>query len=178
MAFDNSMASSGGSMLVLPDGKIMLTTNRVYGYGNGNIWIYQPTDGTYDLSWAPEICGGSCSSTPTQITNNYENQISGLRFNGMSQGAGFGDEFEDATNYPLVRITDSNKNVYYCRTHNHTSMGVQTGNLLVSTFFDCPNVPTGTVGNLEVVANGIGSNLMPVTVLQGNDYCNVIGQIC
>ncbi len=163
-AFDNSTASSDASMLVLPDGNIMLTTNR--GNGGGTIWIYQPTDGTYDLSWAPEICGGSCSSTPTQITNNYGNQISGLRFNGMSQGAGFGDEFETATNYPLVRITDSNQNVYYCRTHDHTSMAVQTGNLLVSTFFDCPGVPTGTVGNLEVVANGIPSNVMPIVVVQ------------
>jgi hypothetical protein len=171
MSYDNSMASSDASMLVLPNGNIMLTTNRGYGYGNGTIWIYQPTDGTYDLSWAPEICGGSCSSgNPTQIYNNLPNEISGLRFNGMSQGAAFGDEFQDATNYPLVRITDSNNEVYYCQTYDFSSMGVQTGNLTVATLYSCPNVPTGTTGNLEVVANGIPSNPMAVTVVKGCTY--------
>ena len=154
-------------MLLLPTGQVLLIP--IFG-GCNTLKIYTPTNPNYDPSWAPVICGGSCSyNQPVQISNNYTNNISGLRFNGMSQGAAFGDEYQSATNYPLVRITDYSgfqPMVYYCRTHDHTSMGVQTGNLIVSTFFDCPDVPTGTVGNLEVVANGIPSNPMLVEVVQ------------
>jgi hypothetical protein len=92
----------------------------------------------------------------------------------MSQGGAFGDEYQSATNYPIVRITDSNQIVYYCRTHDHTYMGVQTGNLAVATFFDCPAVPTGTVGNLEVVANGIPSNPMLVQVVEGYNNLHAV----
>lgn len=176
MSYDNSLASSYAQMLELPDGSIMLIPNRGW---NTIIEIYQPTDQTYDLSWAPEICGGSCpSGNPTQIYNNAPNQISGLRFNGMSQGAAFGDEFQDATNYPLVRITDSNNEIYYCQTYDFSSMGVQTGDLAVATLYSCPNVPTGTTGNLEVVANGIPSNSMLVTVVHSECAGDVISITC
>ena len=34
----------------------------------------------------------------------------------------------------------------------------------VSTDFDCPNLPVGLTGNLQVVVNGIPSNAQPVTI--------------
>jgi Kelch motif len=170
----NLKGSSHGEMLVLPSGQILFSPNRCFGCG---IEIYTPTNQTYNPAWAPQICGGNCGSSPRTINNNIANHISGQQFNGMSQGSAFGDEFQDATNYPLVRITESGTGkVYYCRTHDHTSMGVQTGTLLVSTFFDCKDVPTGTVGNLQVVANGIPSNVMPVTVVQG-EVCGSVGGV-
>ena len=167
----NSDSSESIRLLPLPTGQVLFMD------GSTGVYIYTPSNPVYDPSWAPQICGGSCLFNSRQINNNLPNQISGLRFNGMSQAAAFGDEFQSATNYPLVRITDWNVNfggqpkVYYCRTHDHTSMGVQTVNLTVSTFFDCPDVPTGTVGNLEVVANGIPSNSMLVSVVQGDPGC-------
>ena len=173
--YANNLSSNEGQMLLLPTGEVLLIPH--FGVSS-YLEIYTPTNPNYDPSWAPVICGGSCSyNQPVVIYNNYRNQISGLRFNGMSQGAAFGDEYQSATNYPLIRITDYSgfqPMVYYCRTHDHTSMGVQTGNLKVSTFFDCPDVPTGTVGDLEVVANGIPSNPMLVVVVQV-DPCEVQG---
>ena len=166
------LSSNQGEMLLLPTGQVLLVP---VDDGSNTLEIFTPTNPDYNPSWAPVICGGACSyNQPAQITNNLPNNISGLRFNGMSQGAAFGDEYQSASNYPLVRITDYSgfqPMVYYCRTHDHTSMGVQTGNLMVSTFFDCPGVPTGTVGNLEVVANGIPSNPMLVQVVQGDGGC-------
>ena len=166
-----NLSSNQGEMLVLPTGQILfISVNGGSGYLGGILEIYTPTNPNYNPSWAPVICGGSCSyNQPVQITNNVPNQISGLQFNGMSQGAAWGDEYQDATNYPLVRITDwsgTQPVVYYCRTGDHSYMGVQSGNLTVSTLFDCPDVPTGTVGDLEVVANGIPSNKMLVSVVQ------------
>ncbi len=168
--YANNLSSNSGQMLLLPTGQVLFIPH--WGISS-YLEIYTPTNPNYDPSWAPVICGGACSyNQPVQIYNNATNAISGLKFNGMSQGAAFGDEYQSATNYPLVRITDSSGGqpvVYYCRTHHHSSMGVQTDNQTVSTWFDCPDVPTGTVGDLEVVANGIPSNKMLVTV--ANDQC-------
>lgn len=85
--------------------------------------------------------------------------------NGLSQAAAFGDEFETSTNYPLVRITNnSSKHVFYARTHDHTSMGVATGNLIVTSNFDVhTGIETG-LSTLVVVANGIASGPVNVTV--------------
>jgi hypothetical protein len=70
-----------------------------------------------------------------------------------------------ASNYPLVRITNTaTGNVVYCKTHNHSTMGVATGSEKVSTAFDIPaGIETGA-STLEVVANGIPSNPVSVTV--------------
>ena len=52
------------------------------------------------------------------------------------------------TNYPLVRITNNNTgHVFYARTHDHSSMGVATGNMAVSTNFDVPSAPARAAGS-------------------------------
>ena len=84
--------------------------------------------------------------------------ISGTQFNGLSQGAAYGDDFQDATNYPLVRIVNTaTGHVFYCRTHNHSTMGVATGTHKVATHFDVPASAEAGPSQLFVVANGIAS---------------------
>jgi hypothetical protein len=70
-----------------------------------------------------------------------------------------------ASNYPLVRITNSGTgNVVYCKTHGHSTMAVATGNRIVSTNFDVPSgIGTGA-STIVVVANGIPSSGVSVTV--------------
>ena len=81
--------------------------------------------------------------------------ISGHRFNGMSQGAAYGDDQQSATNYPLVRITNNaTGHVFYSRTHDHSSMAVAF-NGRVSTHFDVPATQEPGPSQLVVVANGI-----------------------
>jgi hypothetical protein len=141
-----------GNMLVLPTGQIMLTdfTN--------DIEIYTPSPG-YRPGWAPEIKGGS-----SVLNAGSTYQISGRRFNGMSQGAAYGDDVQAATNYPLVRITmKKTGHVFYCRTHDHSSMAVAS-DAEVSTFFDVPSTMERGEGKLEVVANGIPSVAKEVLV--------------
>jgi hypothetical protein len=83
----------------------------------------------------------------------------------MSQAAAFGDELETATNYPIVRITNrSTGHVFYARTHDHSTMGVATGSLPVSTNFDVPAAAETGASRLEVVANGIPSKPVNITV--------------
>jgi len=91
--------------------------------------------------------------------------ITGTQFNGLSQAVGFGDDYQGATNYPLVRITNAETgHVYYCRTHNHSTMAVATGTTSVSTQFDVPpSIETGK-STLVVVANGIPSKPWSLTI--------------
>jgi hypothetical protein len=151
-----------GRMLLLPTGQVLFTDQSDF------IYIYTPSNQNYDPAWAPQIarCPPIACIFPIQLQDG--NTISGLQLNGLSQGAMFGDDAQMATNYPLVRITplDGSGDVYYCRTHDHSSMGVATGNLLVSTVFDCSGVPYFVYAGLQVVANGIPSN--PIVVYVGD----------
>lgn len=143
--------STPGSLIVLPTGEVLV--------GGGTTEIYT-SSGTYQQSWAPTI-----SKYPTTVVRGSTYQISGTQFNGLSQAAAFGDEYQTATNYPLVRITNgSTGHVFYAHTHDHSTMAVATGSKRVSTNFDVPaSMETGP-STLEVVANGIPSTPVNITV--------------
>jgi hypothetical protein len=140
---------AGESLMVLPTGQILL----------GGTEVYNPA-GTYQPAWAPTI-----SSSPASVTRGSTYKISGTQFNGLSQANAFGDEYQTATNYPLVRITNnSTGHVFYARTHDHSTMGVATGSATVSTNFDVPSGMETGASSLVVVANGIPSQPVDVTV--------------
>jgi hypothetical protein len=144
-----------GRLLVLPTGQVLYTqSNQVK-----TTQIYQPV-GTYEAAWQPTV-----TSVAGKLTaGSTNNPIQGTQFNGLSQGAMYGDDQQMATNYPLVRIVNAaTKNVVYCRTHNHSTMGVATGSTVVSTEFDIPSTIGTGLSELFVVANGIPSK--PVKVM-------------
>jgi hypothetical protein len=140
-----------GNFLVLPTGQILFTDFF-------NVWVYNPT-GTANPDWAPVI-----KSAPSMVKAGQSYVISGVRFNGMSQAAAYGDDDQSATNFPLVRITDnSTGHVFYSRTHDHSSMAVASTDL-VSTHFEVPANQEHGPSELVVVANGIPSARVPVVV--------------
>lgn len=140
-------------LLLLPTGQVLNVLNL-----NSSSAIYMPS-GNPDPAWLPTII-----SVPTTVQSGQTYTITGTQFNGVSQGVNYGDEAQAATNYPLVRITNSaTQHVFYCRTHNHSTMGVATGNIPVSTHFDVPLSVESGASILEVVVNGIPS--VPVTVI-------------
>ncbi len=136
-----------------------------YSDGNTPIGLTSPTSapGGADSAapaWAPTITAG-----PATVTRGFSYMISGTQFNGLSQAAAVGDELNAATNYPLVRITNmTSGHLVYARTHGHSTMGVATGNLIVSTHFDVPAGAEAGASSLIVVANGIASAPVSVTV--------------
>jgi hypothetical protein len=144
-----------GRMLVLPTGQVLFTD------GATDVEIYTAA-GTFQNTWRPTI-----SSFPSQVSSgSLNNSISGTQLNGLSQGAAYGDDAQSATNYPLVRITNNaTHHVFYARTHGHSTMGVATGSTLVSTLFDVPAAIESGLSQLEVVANGIPSNPVTITVV-------------
>lgn len=135
----------------------LLPTGQVIELGQG-ISVYTPT-GSPKASWAPTI-----KTFPSTIEPGKTYEITGTQFNGLSQAAAFGDENQNATSFPLVRITnDASAHVFYARTHDHSTMGIATGAKLVSTHFDVPTTIDGGDSTLVVIANGIASKPVHVT---------------
>jgi hypothetical protein len=153
--FDGTKFTQGpvayGSLIVLPTGEVFV--------GSEPAQLYT-SSGTYEASWAPTI-----TNFPASVTPGSTYKITGTQFNGLSQAAAFGDEYQTATNYPLVRITNTaTGHVFYAKTHDHSTMGVATGSKSVFTNFDVPtSIETGA-STLEVVANGIPSVAVNITV--------------
>lgn len=142
------------SLLVLPTGQVIVGNE----FG-GNAQVYT-SSGKASASWAPKI-----TKFPASVTRGSTYRISGKQFNGLSQAAAFGDEDETATNYPLVRITNkATGHVFYAKTHDHSTMAVATGNAIVSTNIDVPARMETGASSLVVVANGIPSKAVSITV--------------
>ena len=151
----NSAADTSSSinLLVLPSGQILSTD------GTADIEIYTPDTMQHSASWEPVI-----NKAPVKVTPGQTYRLAGIRFNGMSQASSFGDEDQNATNYPLVRITNiATGHVFYNRTHDHSSMAVASPNK-VTTNFDVPAAQETGPSTLVVVANGIASQPVNVTV--------------
>lgn len=153
-------------MLLLPTGDVLFCRQD-----DDSFYAYHSESALPQDSYRPVI-----QACPASVTPGTTIQVSGLQFNGLSQANGYGDDFTNATNYPLVRIVDNQTNhVRYCRTHDHTtvdssgnvvtSMGVATGSAVITTQVDIPADIDPGDGQLFVVANGIPSAPFPVTVV-------------
>jgi hypothetical protein len=144
-----------GHLMMLPTGQIMFTDF------SGTVEIYTPASGVV-AGVAPSInpISGTLNSPSTN------NVLSGTQLNGLTENNAYGDDYQGATNYPLVRLVQvaAPNGVYYATTHNETthSIAPSTPN---SGEFDVPaGLPSGNY-DLYVVANGIESNAIVVDVV-------------
>lgn len=138
------------TLINLPDGNVLITEADTYNY-----YVGKPA-GTPLAAGKPTIT----SVAQNGCTNTFT--LTGMLFNGISEGSSFGDDWQMNTNYPIVQLK-SGVNVYYARTHHWNHTGVQRGTLQDTTLFDLPgNIPNGTY-SLYVIANGISSNPLTFT---------------
>jgi hypothetical protein len=153
--FDGTTFTDAGGESGVP---LLLPTGQLAEFG-GSLVLYT-APGKPKASWAPAISNVSKTLAPGKTYT-----ITGTQFNGMSQAMAFGDEYQNNTNYPLVRVTMSKtKHVFYLRTHDHSTMGVATGTEAVYTYFDVPKTIEKGAGALVVVADGIASTPANVTI--------------
>jgi hypothetical protein len=140
-------------LLMLPNGQVLATDF------SDDVEIYT-SNHKAKRKLAPVI-----SSVPTTVTHGQSYTVSGTKFNGSTQENFYGDDDTQATNFPLVRITNSaTGHVFYARTHGFTFMGVAAPTQAVSATFDVPSgIETGA-SKLVVVTNGIASKPVSVTV--------------
>jgi hypothetical protein len=142
-----------GHLMILPTGQIMFTDFRT------RVELYTPAPGVVAAA-VPTILG---SSTNLKI-GSVNNVLYGKQLNGLTENNGYGDDYQAATNYPLVKlVSTSTGNVYWALTHDESTHSIAPGTIMY-TKFDIPaTVPAGTY-KLISVANGISSNAVVVSV--------------
>ena len=152
-------ASTSGAFyynfLALPNGQILMTDF------SARAEVYTPT-GSPNPAWAPTI-----SSVPTTLSLGTSYQVSGTQLNGLSQGAAYGDDAQGATNYPLVQIVNnSTGQVFYAATSNFSTRSIAPGQAGSANFLVASGTATGA-STLRVIANGIASQPVAVTIVNG-----------
>jgi len=139
-------------LLDLPNGQVLFDD------GSSQMELYT-AGGTPNPAWAPAVTSlSSASLRPGQTAS-----LSGIQLAGLDQGAAYGDDVQDATNFPLVRITSASGVVTYARTSNWTSVSVAPG-AASSTDFTIPKTTPAGASTLVVIANGIASQPVAVTI--------------
>jgi len=144
MTSDNAPFSM--RMLTLPDGSVLVNAGAA-------LYEYVPA-GTPVTTFQPTIAN---------ITFNADGSyhLTGTNLNGFTEGAAYGDDFQMASNYPIVTLSDGAGNVHFARTFNWSSTALQTGMAVQSTDFTLPqDAPNGTY-TLAVTASGLSS--APIT---------------
>jgi hypothetical protein len=148
-AVDVTTCGNSLSLLTLPTGQAIV----------GGVGLYSSA-GSPQAAWAPTV-----TTAPARIAGGSTYTVSGTQFTGLSQAAEYGDEFPTPTDYPLVRITNTaSGHVVYARTHTWSSSAVATGSAIVSSMFDVPAGIQSGASTLQVVANGIASAPVRLTV--------------
>ena len=113
-----------GRMMLLPTGHVMFAA------GSAAIYVYEPAGGP-DPAWPPT----SRRRRPLSRRRRIRYTLDGRQLNGRSQAVGYGDDAAAATVYPLVRLHNrATGRVVYCRTFDHSTMGVATGSAVEEIF--------------------------------------------
>jgi hypothetical protein len=155
---NSGQAPYEGRLIMLPSGEVA--------YTQGSPQISFRTAAVTPTLKAPAI-----TVSPATATAGGTFVIQGRLFNGVSQTSMYGDDAQQATNYPLVRLTKSGV-VTYARTFDHSTMGVATGTAVVSTHVMLPATLAVGTYQMQVVANGIASPAVSLKVTGGTISCS------
>jgi len=134
-----------GHLLMLPTGQIMFTD-----FSN-DVELFTSAGSPY-TGWNPTVLLSNLV-----FTHGTTVRLNGSNFNGASQNNAYGDDFQDATNYPIVRFTNvKTGHVFYGKTHGHNTMAVGFHGPSY-TYVDIPaSMETGET-DMQIVVNGIAS---------------------
>jgi hypothetical protein len=139
--------------LNLPNGQVLFND------GSNQMEVYT-AGGTPNPGWAPSVKFVSSRS----LTPGHTYFLAGTQLAGLDQGSVYGDDVQDSTNFPVVRITNlATGAVTYARTHNWSSVSIARGARSKTEFTLPPGTPAGK-STLVVVANGIASPPVTVTI--------------
>jgi hypothetical protein len=149
-------SSFEGNLLVLPTGQVLWDNSQTT---PNEVSLYTPK-GKANKKWLPVV-----SSVSTSLTvGSTGNAISGTNFNGFDLGGAYGDDAQAATNFPLVRITNTKTgDVCYGHSYGFSTMGVWTTGT-TNAEFDIPSSCTTGASTLQVIVNGIASAGTSVTL--------------
>jgi len=145
-------SSFQGHFMMLPSGQVMFTD-----YTN-DVEIFTPAGSSY-TGWTPTVLLPNLTMTHGSTVT-----LHGNNFNGASQNNMYGDDYQAATNYPIVRITNvSTGHVFYAKTHGHNTMAVGYHGPAFTSVDIPANIELGQ-SHLQVVVNGIASQNYTVII--------------
>ncbi len=141
--------------LLLPTGQVLFSSEQ-----GGTLSLLTPDAALVapDPSWRPTI-----TSYPSSMAVGHHYKLHGTQLNGLSQACSYGDDAQMATNFPIVQLTQGSS-ITYVRSFDFSTLGIATGPAVHSTLVDIPaSLPTGSY-ELRVIANGIPSDPVTVTI--------------
>ena len=146
--------------LLLPNAQILMTTQ------SGEMYLYTPdaAENDPDSSWRPTL-----TSFPETLVQGHTYTVTGTQLNGLSQAVSYGDDAQQATNYPIFRLT-SGSQVVYLRSSNFSTLGVATGSTPVTADIEVPSTVTPGTWQMVAIANGIPSDAVDVQVVAQDCY--------
>ncbi len=154
-----------GHLLLLPSGQIMLT------YTSNTAEIFTPLRQEPWPKVAPQV---SWISDNSSLIGGKTYSLIGYQLNGLSQANMFGDDYQAATNYPLITLQDTMdpSHLVFATTSNDfdpsdlpsSRPNSIAPNHITGTHFTVPSGFCSGNYNLTVITNGISSNPVPVSV--------------
>ncbi len=141
-----------GHLMIFPTGQIASMDYDTV------IQLYTPAPGVVSAA-VPTIIPASNS----YLGGSKNNTLYGIQLNGLSENNFYGDDYQAATNYPLIRFTDTSNKVWYGFTHDDSSHSIAPGTISFTKFDLNPAMPPGNY-TMQVVTNGIGSNKVTVKI--------------
>jgi hypothetical protein len=151
----SSEEPNGIFMVPLPTGQVMISNN-------GQMELFNAT-GSPDRNWLPVV--SSVSSTTLTPKTTYT--VSGTQLSGLTQGQQWGDEWEAATNYPLIQVTNkATHHVFYATAFGVNTTSIKPGTPSTANFTLDPSVENGD-SSLKVIASGFASSPVDVKVTGG-----------
>jgi hypothetical protein len=151
---NSQISSYSPDSVLLPTGQVLAT---LIGGGEEPLippYVFTPT-GAADPQWRPKIM--THDDRQQLVTRGETITLTGTQLSGLSQGSNYGDDGDSATNFPVVRIVNSDTHrVEYARTFGFSEQ-VAAGKTAQSTQVELPADLDLGPGDLYVVANGIAS---------------------
>jgi hypothetical protein len=147
------LASEGAyptRMLVLPTGQLLFSDS------SNQLYVHTPS-GSVPASLRPVI-------SDVDYIGGGVFKLTGIRLNGQSAGAAYGDDDQMDENYPIVRLENpATGNIYYCRTTNWDSVRVGD-NRPETVDFTLNSAVTPGRYELTVVGAGIASHPVRIRI--------------
>ena len=148
----NSSGNDTTRMLLLPNGHGLIA------FAYSGTWYDLTFDPGGHASWAPTI-----TSFPATVITGTTVTLAGTQLCGLSECQSFGDDNQQAENYPMVRFVDQHGDVTYARAHDVSTRSIAPGKAS-TVLVDVPlSLVTGKY-TVYVVAMGIPSRGVVVEV--------------
>jgi len=137
-------------MIMLPTGQLLFSDS------SSRLWVYTPDPGI--VASARPIINSVAYNGSGVFT------LTGKQINGQSAGSSYGDDVQNDSNYPIIRLTNSTGKVFYCKTYNWSSVDVAGGTGTVNFTLNTAVNTTLTAGNYLLTLSGAGIQSAPLSI--------------